>query len=112
MNSDTLSIIESKKPPNELTLLVNRAIAPSHPSMMPVKNTKIENNNRLRKKTIEINPSNEIVTMMIVAKLGVTLILINPLAMIFTTGLNMNLNRYFEGIFIEQLLLKNILLYN
>ena len=40
-NSENLSMIESKNPPNLVDLLVSRAIAPSHPSNKPVINKKM-----------------------------------------------------------------------
>jgi len=98
-NSDILSIKESKNPPNFVDLLVNRAIAPSHPSIIPVINTKIENNSRFRKNPSEKQLRIEKQSIIIVAKFGETPILIKPFATSFTNGLKIYLNRYFDGNF-------------
>lgn len=97
-NSDILSITESKKAPNLVEFWVNRAIAPSQPSIIPVIKTKIENIKRFRKIDIQIKLKNEKQSIDIVAMFGVTLILINPLANNWIKGLNIFLNRYLEGI--------------
>jgi hypothetical protein len=99
-NSENLSIKESKKPPNFVDLLVNRAIAPSHPSIIPVINTKMENKRRLCKNAKEIEQRIEKKSIVIVAKFGVKLILIKPFAIRLTNGLKINLNRNIEGIFL------------
>lgn len=98
-NSENLSIKESKKPPNFVDLLVNRAIAPSHPSIIPVINTKIEKHKRFRKNTKEIKLRTEKESIIIVAKFGVTPILIKPFAIRFTNGLKIYLNRNLEAMF-------------
>jgi len=98
-NSENLSIIETKKPPNFVDLLVNRAIAPSHPSIIPVINTKIEKHKRFRKNTKEIKLRTEKESIIIVAKFGVTPILIKPFAIRFTNGLKIYLNRNLEAMF-------------
>ena len=98
-NSENLSIKESKKPPNFVELLVNRAIAPSHPSIIPVVNTKIEKHKRFRKNTKEIKLRTEKESIIIVAKFGVTPILIKPFAIRFTNGLKIYLNRNLEAMF-------------
>ena len=49
-NSEHLSIVESKNPPKDVDVLVIRAIAPSIPSRIPVRNTKIAKRNRLLNK--------------------------------------------------------------
>ena len=98
-NSENLSIKESKNPPNFVDLLVNRAIAPSHPSIIPVINTKIEKHKRFRKNTKEIKLRTEKKSIIIVAKFGVTPILIKPFAIRFTNGLKIYLIRNLEAMF-------------
>jgi hypothetical protein len=84
---------ESKKPPNFVDVLVNRAIAPSQPSIIPVINTKIEKYKRFRKNTKDIKLKIEKRSIIIVAMFGVTLILIKPFAIRFTNHLKIFLTR-------------------
>lgn len=98
-NSENLSMKESKKPPNFVDLLVKRAIAPSHPSIIPVINTKIEKHKRFRRNTKEIKLMTEKESIIIVAKFGETPILIKPFAIRFTNGLKIYLNRNLEAMF-------------
>jgi hypothetical protein len=87
---------ESKNPPNDVDLLVNRAIAPSHPSKIPVINTKIENNRRFRKIPIEMELNIEKQSIITVARFGETPSLIKPFAISFTKGLKIYLSLYFD----------------
>lgn len=96
-NSETLSMNESKKPPNFVDLFVSRAIAPSQPSIIPVINTNIEKNKRFWNKTKEMKQRSEKQNIRKVAKFGVMPILTKPLAIILTKGLNMYLIRNLEG---------------
>ena len=98
-NSENLSMKESKKPPNFVDLPVKRAIAPSHPSIIPVINTKIEKNKRFPRNTKEIKLTTEKESIIIVAKFGVTPILIKPFAIRFTNGLKIYLIRNLEAMF-------------
>ena len=101
-HSDNLSITESKKPPNFVDLSVNLAIAPSTPSIIPVINIKIAKITRFKgreKKSKNITLLMANANIIIVAKFGETPILLNPLAISFTTGLNMYRNRNFDGMF-------------
>jgi hypothetical protein len=88
---------ESKKPPNFVDLLVNRAIAPSHPSMIPVINTKIEKHRRFLKLAKEKKLKMEKRSIITVAKFGVTLTLIKPLAISFTNHPKIFLTLNTEG---------------
>jgi len=98
-NSDILSITESKKPPNELDVLVMRAIVPSHPSKSAVINTNIENRRRFLKGQIEIKLNIEKQSIIIVAKFGVIPIFIKPLDNNFTSFfLKIYFTRNLEGI--------------
>ena len=106
-NSDIRSIIESKKPPNEVILSVNRAIAPSTPSKIPVKNTKIENKIRFKNTDKEKKLKKAKNSMIIVAILGVTPNLLKPLAINLTKGANKYLKRNFDGIFSNNSFLTN-----
>ena len=89
INSETLSIVESKNAPLLVDLSFKRAMAPSTPSKIPVVNTKIENNNRFLKKPNEIKLRIAKKSMINVAMLGVIPILLNPFAIAFTSGRKM-----------------------
>jgi hypothetical protein len=92
-------MIESKKPPNLVVLLVKRAITPSHPSIIPVIKTKIEKSKKLlktvKKKKLKIEKPN----IKIVAKFGVTPILIKHFDTRITKGLKRYLSLNLEAIF-------------
>ena len=98
INSETLSIVESKNAPIFVDFPFKRAIAPSTPSKIPVVNTKIENNNRFSKKPNEIKLRIAKPSMIIVAMLGETPILLNPDAIALTRGLKICRTRNFEAI--------------
>jgi hypothetical protein len=89
---------ESKNPPNLVDLLANRAIAPSHPSIIPVINTKIEKHKRFLKKTKKTQHKTEKKNIITVAIFGVTLILIKPLAIRVTKGLKIYRTLNFDAI--------------
>ena len=97
INSEILSIVESKKAPLLVDLSFNRAIAPSTPSKIPVVNTKIENNNRFLKKPNDIKLRIAKISMINVAMLGVIPILFNPLAIALTRDRKICRTRNFEG---------------
>ena len=97
INSETLSIVESKNAPFFVAFSVKRAMAPSTPSKIPVVNTKIENNNKFLKKPNEIKLRIEKRSMINVAIFGVIPILLNPKAIALTRGLKMYRTRNFEA---------------
>jgi len=97
INSETLSMVESKNAPVLVDLSFKRAMAPSIPSKIPVVNTKIENNNRFLKKPNEIKLRIAKISMINVAMLGVIPILFNPLAIALTRDRKICRTRNFEG---------------
>ena len=106
INSETLSIVESKNAPLLVELSVKRAIAPSTPSKIPVVNTKIENNNKFFKKPNEIKLRSAKKSMTHVAIFGVIPILLNPLAIAFTRGPKILRTRNELGIRIPKVFVK------
>ena len=72
MNSEHLSITESKNPPKDVDLSVIRAIAPSIPSKIPVRNTKIPKKIRFLNKINEIQLNIAKKSIIVVARFGVT----------------------------------------
>jgi len=112
INSDILSMVESKKAPPLVDLSFKRAIAPSTPSKIPVVNTKIENNNKFLKIPTEIKLRIAKKSIMKVAMLGVTPILLNPDAIAFTRGLKIYRTRNFEGMRIPKVFVKYLFIYH
>jgi hypothetical protein len=92
-------MIESKKPPKDVSLSDSLAIAPSIPSKRPVKKT----NNEKRRKLEKINKLNKLkienVNIIIVAILGETPIFISNFARNVIIGRKIYLKRNLEAIF-------------
>ena len=97
INSDILSIVESKKAPPLVALSFKRAIAPSTPSKIPVVNTKIENSIKFLNIPNEIKLRIAKKSIIKVAILGVTPILLKPDAIALTNGRKTYRTRNFEG---------------
>ncbi len=112
INSDTLSIEESKNAPPLVDLSVKRAMAPSTPSKIPVVNTKIEKNNKFLKIPNEIKLRIAKKSIIKVAILGVTPILLNPNAIALTNGRKIRRTRNFEGMRIPKVFVKYLFIYH
>ena len=106
INSETLSMVESKNAPVLVDLSFKRAMAPSIPSKIPVVNTKIENNNRFSKKPKETKLRIAKKSMIKVAIFGVIPILLNPIAIAFTRGLKILRTRNELGMRIPKVFVK------
>ncbi len=106
INSETLSIVESKNAPDLVELSFKRAIAPSTPSKIPVEKTKIENSNRFLKIPSEIKLRIAKKSMIKVAILGVIPILLSTEAIAFTRGLKIYRTRNFDAMRIPKVFVK------